>query len=571
MGSVQLDIASSSQSRPFDLRSSKMKYFALLMVVGLAAASSTGLGRELKFDAGKEYLFQYSGRLMSGIPELANQYSGLAINATVGLIAKSQTTLSLVVSAPKFVKINDVLNSEETVPSTYGGTNWRRMVLPEMLEVPEEFKRILAMPVLVELDGETGAIRAVKVSKSVPEWSVNYKKGIVSLFQVKMESSLSSNMIETSSEIRPFWKVMEETVSGKCLATYQANQLPEYMVKENPMLIPHPEACPEKKFYEVIRTVDFTNCEKSSTFSFIRPGHFFQGQQSEKVVSGSLQTLRLKEVKAVSGSSIPMPVNPVTLKTLMFEYTEKAYGLTTGSLVSSSGSEELLKEGRIPSSQVNNGKVLAKAIPKTMFQGLNSETTPSKSEFVNEIAKILKNVMLVVRGESTEKLTETQVNMLLLTAVRGMTTLESVQEIEILYTTLVNGLNKDQSETMRQLFLDTVVMTGTPHSVEFFEKMVREGKATTHEINSFFMFLPRYIMTPTQQVLKRLFKLVTEVESIKTVPTTYSLAMTGLTQLVHSACIAEDRKTSYPVSVFGEFCTPESKIVQEVLIPHLAH
>merc|ERR1712180_274529 len=542
MGSVQLDIASSSQSRPFDLRSSKMKYFALLMVVGLAAASSTGLGRELKFDAGKEYLFQYSGRLMSGIPELANQYSGLAINATVGLIAKSQTTLSLVVSAPK---------------------------------------------------------------------SVKYKKGIVSLFQVKMESSLSSNMIETSSEIRPFWKVMEETVSGKCLATYQANQLPEYMVKENPMLIPHPEACPEKKFYEVIRTVDFTNCEKSSTFSFIRPGHFFQGQQSEiisrssntryiacgsgstgltiqhivndgefnfqlmgtkteKVVSGSLQTLRLKEVKAVSGSSIPMPVNPVTLKTLMFEYTEKAYGLTTGSLVSGSGSEELLKEGRIPSSQVNNGKVLAKAIPKTMFQGLNSETTPSKSEFVNEIAKILKNVMLVVRGESTEKLTETQVNMLLLTAVRGMTTLESVQEIEILYTTLVNGLNKDQSETMRQLFLDTVVMTGTPHSVEFFEKMVREGKATTHEINSFFMFLPRYIMTPTQQVLKRLFKLVTEVESIKTVPTTYSLAMTGLTQLVHSACIAEDRKTSYPVNVFGEFCTPESKIVQEVLIPHLA-
>merc|ERR1711962_294720 len=69
---------------------------------------------------------------------------------------------------------------------------------------------------------------------------------------------------------------------------------------------------------------------------------------------------------------------------------------------------------------------------------------------------------------------------------------------------------------------------------------------------------------------KRLFKLVTEVESIKTVPTTYSLAMTGLTQLVHSACIAEDRKTSYPVNVFCEFYTPESEIVQEVLIPYLA-
>ena len=79
-----------------------------------------------------------------------------------------------------------------------------------------------------------------------------------------------------------------------------------------------------------------------------------------------------------------------------------------------------------------------------------------------------------------------------------------------------------------------------------------------------------HIIISSIQVLKRLFKLITEVESIKSVPTTYSLVMTGLTQLVHSACIAEDRKTSYPVNVFGEFCTPESKIVQEVLIPHLA-
>ena len=52
--------------------------------------------------------------ILHKFPSFLVQYSGLAINATVGLIAKSQTTLSLVVSAPKFVKINDVLNSEET-------------------------------------------------------------------------------------------------------------------------------------------------------------------------------------------------------------------------------------------------------------------------------------------------------------------------------------------------------------------------------------------------------------------------------------------------------------------------
>merc|ERR1712029_562624 len=57
---------------------------------------------------------------------------------------------------------------------------------------------------------------------------------------------------------------------------------------------------------------------------------------------------------------------------------------------------------------------------------------------------------------------------------------------------------------------------------------------------------------------------------ITKVPTTYSLAITSFSQLVQSACIAESRITSFPVHVFGEFCTPESEIVQEVLIPYLA-
>ena len=123
--------------------------------------------------------------------------------------------------------------------------------------------------------------------------------------------------------------------------------------------------------------------------------------------------------------------------------------------------------------------------------------------------------MTVIRGESsTIPLTESEVNGRLLTVVRGMTTLETVEEIQTLYTTLVSGLNPEQTETIKQLFIDTIVMTGTPQAVEFFVKMVREGKVSQGEVSSFFMFLPRYIMTPTQKIIKLLFKLVTEVEMI---------------------------------------------------------
>ena len=122
---------------------------------------------------------------------------------------------------------------------------------------------------------------------------------------------------------------------------------------------------------------------------------------------------------------------------------------------------------------------------------------------------------MVIRGESsTLSLAESEVNMRLLTVARGMTTLETAQEIQRLYTTLISGLNPGQTETMQQLFMDTIVMTGTPQSVEFFAKMVRDGKVSETEISSFFMFLPRYVMTPTQKVLKTLFKLATEVDSI---------------------------------------------------------
>merc|ERR1711962_443119 len=577
MGSVHLQVASSTQFNRLELSLGKnMKFFALLMVVGLAAASGLSGERGLRFESGKEFTFEYSGRLMTGFPALNSQYSGMGINATVSLIARTPTALGMIVSQPKFVKINDVLEpTEDNVPSTYDGTNWRRVKLPQMMEVPEEFKRILSLPVVVELDGQTGEVAKVTISKREPEWSVNLKKGIVSLYQV--------------------------------------NELPEYIVRENPTLVPVPEACPTNKYFEVVRSVDFNNCQKQSSFSFYRPGHFMQkgssesinnignmlsrsstprfiacgsssgrmtiqpivndgefdfqlmGTKTERLVSVSLQTLKLKSVRPAG--QMPQPSEPVTLETMMYEYTEKAYGRP--SVSSNSISEQILSEGRIPRSELTDGKVLAKAIPRTFFHGLNSETTPNKSEFVSEITKILKKVLLIIRGEKNIEVNH-EVNQMLLTAVRGMTALESVEEIERLYTTVLSGLSGEQTLTMKQLFLDTVVMIGTPHSLEFFERLVRQGKVPQSEITAFFMFLPRYVVLPTEQVLNRLFKLVTEVETITRVPTTYSVAMTGLSQLVQSACISEDRKTSFPAYTFGEFCTPESEIVQEVLIPYLA-
>jgi hypothetical protein len=52
-------------------------------LAGLALASRSSSDSEWHWEAGKEYVYRYSGRLLTGIPELADVFSGVGINCTV--------------------------------------------------------------------------------------------------------------------------------------------------------------------------------------------------------------------------------------------------------------------------------------------------------------------------------------------------------------------------------------------------------------------------------------------------------------------------------------------------------
>ena len=46
------------------------------------------------------------------------------------------------------------------------------------------------------------------------------------------------------------------------------------MLVENPDLVPYPEACSEDKYYGLTKTRDVAKCEKSSAFSYFKPGQY---------------------------------------------------------------------------------------------------------------------------------------------------------------------------------------------------------------------------------------------------------------------------------------------------------
>ena len=55
------------------------------------------------------------------------------------------------------------------------------------LQVPAEHAQILAKPIEFVIRCN-GAVREVIVSKDEPEWSINFKKALVVLFQTKVDS-----------------------------------------------------------------------------------------------------------------------------------------------------------------------------------------------------------------------------------------------------------------------------------------------------------------------------------------------------------------------------------------------
>ena len=98
---------------------------------GCAFASES----EWQWQTGKQYAFEYSGRLLTGIPQLASHYSGLGMTSTVLIDALSPTKLQLSVTNAKFASVNDRLEAKVNSPNGLDGANWREVILPAMIEV----------------------------------------------------------------------------------------------------------------------------------------------------------------------------------------------------------------------------------------------------------------------------------------------------------------------------------------------------------------------------------------------------------------------------------------------------
>ena len=222
-------------------------------------------GARQLYSPGQEYVYDYYGRMMTGIPELDSTFAGLALQGKVVLQATQQHSYKLQMKDIKFGTFNDHLTGPEP-------KNWRSVevetsvnifMCPKNIFCPVEpstpltgeYKQMLEIP--VEFSVQEGELTSLKVSQQEPKWSVNMKKAIVSSLKIQLPQQSSKQQQEEEERRSPrfwyiqqqeqrqqqqegqnnlyVWSVMEEGIEGKCENTYQVTEIPEYMVRKQYM------------------------------------------------------------------------------------------------------------------------------------------------------------------------------------------------------------------------------------------------------------------------------------------------------------------------------------------------
>merc|ERR1712042_276807 len=112
-----------------------------------------------------------------GIPELDSTFAGLSLSGKVVLQATSQNTFKLAMKEVGFSQFNEKFSGMKPF-------NWRNVVTPATSPVIGMAKQYMESP--VEFSITTGDLTSVKVSSSEPEWSVNFKKALITALKIQL-------------------------------------------------------------------------------------------------------------------------------------------------------------------------------------------------------------------------------------------------------------------------------------------------------------------------------------------------------------------------------------------------
>lgn len=228
----------------------------VLLAFGAVASASQA------WTPGREFVYEYKTRTMTGVPFLKNQASGMGLRSKVIFQVKSENELYAKMTEVSVARAVNEENSESY-------ETWRREMNLEYS--PLESKQGISVPFKVNL--REGKVESIETSPEEPIWVVNIKRGLATQLSLNMNKIQRQRIFTAENEIskssEEFFTVEEESsVTGECKTHYTIVPLPEYLAKSQEHQIDEElkKRNQERPAWIITKTRDYNSCSKKPAF-----------------------------------------------------------------------------------------------------------------------------------------------------------------------------------------------------------------------------------------------------------------------------------------------------------------
>ncbi|EGT29994.1 hypothetical protein CAEBREN_29057 [Caenorhabditis brenneri] len=186
-----------------------MKSIIIASLIALALAASPALDRT--FSPKSEYVYQFDGLMLAGLPSTSSDASQTRISCRARLQAIDDRNIH--------IQVTDVEFSASHLPQS---EQWPKMESLEQRELMQEAKDLLELPFRAQI--RNGLISEIQFSTEDAEWSKNSKRVIVNLFSLQKSAPVDEmSQEEKNQELQKdslFFNVNEKTMEGDCEVAY---------------------------------------------------------------------------------------------------------------------------------------------------------------------------------------------------------------------------------------------------------------------------------------------------------------------------------------------------------------
>lgn len=198
----------------------------------------------------REFVYIYNGQLLTGIPGTSKQHSGSRIQAKVRFVCKGVWICDMQLEHVSMGKLNRRVGTPK---------NMLPMSAYDPLPLESKQRQVLSLP--VKFTDNVGDMANVVFDGRDQPWSANIKRGVINMFQVKIQQPQARSNMDLVDKIEDkymdlykptesdsyFYRTLEKTVEGNCEATYTVTKPPELRSSRAEVL-------------NLTRTINFEKC-----------------------------------------------------------------------------------------------------------------------------------------------------------------------------------------------------------------------------------------------------------------------------------------------------------------------